>query len=443
LGGPTGARYGAGMTPAAIDPDAEARRVLALHKGGASFLLLLMAALMVASHTLLARWYAPDDWPRALLEAASKAGLIGGIADWFAVTALFRHPLGLPIPHTAIIPRQKERLGRALGRFVASHVVTPAEVSGVLSRLDVPGMLARFLADPVAARPLAATLAGSLPRLLASVEDGRARRLAARILPRLMGGPAAGQVVARALHGLVDGGRHQEMFGFILEQVRGLLASREDALRRAIEDRVREQGGRLVGWALGASIARRVLATVNAELDKMTPDGSELREAFDEWIRREIARMESDPARAAELGASIRRVVAHETVQAWAWDVWARLRVALEQDAARPTGRTVDFFAGALANLGTILTTDPGSRARVQQAVEGMVAGLLPSARTQLADFIAQVVSGWDARTITDRLELRVGKDLQFVRVNGTLVGFLLGGLLYAALRWGLGDAGF
>ena len=127
------------------------------------------------------------------------------------------------------------------------------------------------------------------------------------------------------------------MFGFVLVQLRTLMAGREDALRAAIEERVREQGGRLVGWALGASIARRVLSTVNAELDKMSPDGSELRAAFDEWARREIVRMEEDPARAAELGVAIRRVVAHETVQAWVWDVWSRLRIALEADAARPT----------------------------------------------------------------------------------------------------------
>jgi uncharacterized membrane-anchored protein YjiN (DUF445 family) len=225
-------------------------------------------------------------------------------------------------------------------------------------------------------------------------------------------------------------------------QVRTLLAGREDALRAAIEERVREQGGRLVGWALGASIARRVLAMVNAELDKMSPDGSELRAAFDEWVRREVARMEEDPARAAELGVAIRRVIAHETIQAWVWDVWARLRVALEKDAALPSGRTVAFFEGALGNLGAMLEQDAGSRERLRQASATMVGVFLPGIQTRLADFIARVVGGWDAATLTDRLELRVGKDLQFVRVNGTLVGFLLGGLLYALLRAAFGTVG-
>jgi uncharacterized membrane-anchored protein YjiN (DUF445 family) len=265
----------------------------------------------------------------------------------------------------------------------------------------------------------------------------------ARIVPRLLGGPGAGAVVARALHGLVEGGRHQEVLGFVLGQIKTLLAGREEALRLVIEERVREQGGRLVGWALGATIARRALAALNAELDKIGPDGSELRAAFDEWVRREITRMEQDPARAAEIGRAIRQVVAHETVQAWLWDVWSRLRLALEADAARPTGHTVAFFSGALANLGALLENDPAARAGVEHAIEGLVATLLPAAQVQLADFIAGVVGGWDAATVTDRLELHVGKDLQFVRVNGTLVGFLVGGLLYAVLRATFGDAGF
>ena len=267
-----------------------------------------MGVLMLASYAL------PPGWGAALLEAASKAGFVGGIADWFAVTALFRHPLGLPIPHTAIIPREKDRLGRALGRFVASHVFTGPEVSNVLARLDVPGILRRFLSDPSFARPAAQSVAGTLPRVLGSLEDGRAQRMMAHLIPRIVGGAAAGQIVARALRGMVEGGRHQEVFGFVLTQLRELIAEKEMTLETAIEERVREQGGRLLGWAVGAAIARRVMSVVMAELDKMSPDGSELRAAFDEWVRREIERMETDPERAKEVGMALRKVVAHETV---------------------------------------------------------------------------------------------------------------------------------
>ncbi|MBV8578677.1 MAG: DUF445 domain-containing protein, partial [Acetobacteraceae bacterium] len=240
------------------DPDAQARRALAQHRAFATLLLVLMAALTLFSYAL------PPGWGSDLLQAAAKAGFVGGIADWFAITAIFRHPLGLPIPHTAIIPHQKERLGQALGRFVGRHVFTGEEVARILERLDLPGILHRFLADPAFNRPAAEALAKMLPRALATIEDGRARRFLSRIVPRLMGRPASGAVVARALRGLVESGRHQEVFSFMLGQFKALLASREGALTRAIEERVREQGGRLVGWALGASIARRVLATVNA-----------------------------------------------------------------------------------------------------------------------------------------------------------------------------------
>ena len=419
------------------DPDAEARRELQRHRAFATFLLVLMGAITLGCYALPA-----GDWTD-LLQAAAKAGFVGGIADWFAVTALFRHPLGIPIPHTAIIPHQKERLGAALGRFVANYVITSGEVSVLLGRLDVPGILSRYFSDPATARPAAVALAALLPRILATVEDGRARRVASRIIPRVLGGPGAGVVVARALRTLVEGGRHQEVFGFILAQMKTLLGAQEETLRVAIADRVREQGGRLIGWAMGASIARRVLTTINAELDKMSPDGSELRAAFDEWIRREINKMEEDPARAAEVGAAIRKVVAHETVQAWMWDVWSRLRLALEADAARPNGRTVAYLESALGNLGSMLASDPGARARVEIASAGIINELLPAAREKVSAFIAQVVGGWDSKTITERIELRVGKDLQYVRMNGTLVGFIVGGLLYAVLRAGFGHVSF
>ena len=417
------------------DPDAALRQDLARHKSLATGLLVLMAALVAASLAL-----PPGFWPD-LLQASAKAGFVGGIADWFAITAIFRHPLGLRIPHTAIIPTQKARLGRALGRFVAGHVITPAEVTRVLGRLDVSAILARFFLDKTAARPAAQAIAEMLPRILSTVEDGRARRTMARLAPRMLGGPGAGAVVARALRTLVEGGRHQEVLGFLLTEIRKLIDGKQDALHQFIQAKVRAQGGKLVGWVLGAQVADRVLGVLRTELERVDAEGHSVREAFDVWVRAELDRMETDPARAAEIGLAIRRVVAHDTVQAWLWDVWARLRHALEADAARPNGRTLAVIEGALANLGAFLAEDEGARARLQHAAEGVVATLLPSAQAQLSDFIAEVVGNWDADTITDKLELRVGKDLQWVRVNGTMVGFLVGGALFLLLTAATGHA--
>jgi uncharacterized membrane-anchored protein YjiN (DUF445 family) len=419
------------------DPDAPARRSLRRYRLLATALLGVMAALTLGSYAL------PPGYWTYLLQASAKAGLVGGLADWFAVTALFRRPLGLPIPHTAIIPREKARLGQALGRFVSRHVVNRDEVARVLARFDV-GMFAKMLlTDPAIVAPMARSLANMLPRVLASVEDGRARRLLARLVPRMVGGPEAGRVVARALRGLVEGGRHQEMLSFILDKMREGMASNETQLRAFIEEKVRDQGGRLVGWALGATVATRVLGLMNAELEKAGPGSAALRDAFDVWVRHEIARMEQDPARAAEIGRALRRVIGHDTVQAWSWDVWRRLRGAMEADAVRPNGRTVALLEGAVRNLGELLAADEVARSRLQRVVERLVSGLLPRAQTQIADFIAGVVASWDTATIVDRLELRVGRDLQYVRMNGTLVGFLAGGALYAALHAVFGRVAF
>ena len=420
------------MDDSEIDPEAPLRRTLARYRAVATGLLVMMAGLMALGYAL------PDTVASLALRDAAKAGLIGGIADWFAVTALFRHPLGLPIPHTAILPAQKERLGAALGRFVANHVFTEADVARFLAGLDIPNLLGKFLADPALAQPMAGAIAESVPRLLESIEDGRAKRLVGRLLPRFAGGPAAGRVVARALGALVESGRHQEVFSFALEQLREILRAREADLKSIVRDRVREQGGALVGWAVGANIAGKVVTALTIELDRVGPDGSALRGAFDEWVHREIARLTEDPDRAAELGTALRRMATHESVRAWGADIWQRLRDAVVADAVRPGGHSVVLIQNALGNLGQVLAQDPMTRARISGAAGAVVARLLPAAQAEITGFIARVVGNWDAATITDKLELRVGRDLQFIRMNGTLVGFLIGLILFGLIHFGL-----
>jgi uncharacterized membrane-anchored protein YjiN (DUF445 family) len=419
------------MTLQTQDHDAAARRTLFRFRAFATLLMVSMAGLTLATYAM------PQTGWTAWLQASAKAGFVGGIADWFAVTALFRHPLGLPIPHTAILPAQKARLGAALGRFVATYVVNENEVAGVLARLDVPDILSRFLSDPASAKPAAEALAQLMPRLLQATRDGRASRALGRLLPRFIGSEDAGRMVARVLRGLVDGGRHQAVLGLILAEFKSSLIGRGGGRRGAMGGGGRAGGGGGGGGGGAAAIARRVLATINAELDRMDPDGSDLRIAFDEWARREIERLESDPARAAEFAAAMRRFLTHETVKVWASETMIGVQAAVAADAAKEGGgRMAQVIALALANLGAVLATDPATRARVQGSVETMAARLLPAAQVNIAGFIGGVVSNWDSATLVDRLELRIGKDLQYVRINGTLVGFLAGGALYLALRF-------
>jgi uncharacterized membrane-anchored protein YjiN (DUF445 family) len=415
-------------TRSTLELEAELRRRYARHKALATGLLVGMGGLTIGTYAM------PPGYWTDLLQASAKAGLVGGLADWFAVTALFRHPLGLPIPHTAIIPNQKERLGAGLGRFVANHVFTEAEVSRVLGKLDLAGILQAWLRDPDAVQPAAMALAGAMPKVLNSLEDGRARRLLGRLLPRIAGGPGAARVLARVLTALIEGGRHQDVLNLAIGQVKALLAAKEDQLQAAIAARVRAEGGALVGWIAGASIARRVLAALNHELDKVEPDDSDIRAAFEAWIRAEVERLETDPERAAAVGRAVRQALGHPAIAAWLLDIWGRLRAAMEADALNPSGRTVAAIQAAIANFGTMLEEDPAARARLNRAAERVLIALLPRARTQLSDFIASAIKGWDTATVTERIELRVGRDLQFVRINGTLVGFIVGGALFAAL---------
>jgi uncharacterized membrane-anchored protein YjiN (DUF445 family) len=417
--------------------DADLRASLARHRAFATALLVVMAGLILLSYQMT-----PGYWTN-LLQAGAKAGLVGGIADWFAVTALFRHPLGLPIPHTAIIPKQQERLGRGLGGFIANHVFTEAEIRRLIERIDLPAILATFLADSASNRPAAQALAGMVPRLLGSLEDGRARRLLGRIVPRLAGGPEGARVIARTLRALVEGGRHQAVFDLAVVEIKSLLAAKEEQLRGAIAARVRAEGGAVVGWLAGAAVARRVLSVLNAELERVEPTDSDLRAGFEVWIRAEIDRLETDPERAAGVARALRAAVSHPSVAIWLGDIWVRLKAAMIADAANPEGRTVAVLEAGLANAGQFLAESEGARARLQAAAQGLLLALLPSARERLAGFIASVVQGWEPVMVVEKIELRVGRDLQYVRVNGTLVGFLAGAALYALLEQVYGHVAF
>jgi uncharacterized membrane-anchored protein YjiN (DUF445 family) len=259
----------------------------------------------------------------------------------------------------------------------------------------------------------------------------------------MVSGPAAARLTARALRLLVQGGRHQEVFGLALSQIKALVAAKEESLKAAIAQRVRAEGGALVGWMAGAAVGRRVLSALNAELEKMEPGDSDLRAAFETWVEAEIDRLESDPARAEAIAAALRGALAHPAVAAWLMDAWSRLRAALEADAARPEGRTVSLIAGSLANLGDLLDADPAARARVDRFVETTLLAILPAAQGRISGFIAGVVAGWDTATVVDKIELRVGRDLQYVRINGTLVGALAGGILFALLHADFGRVAF
>lgn len=392
-----------------------------------------MAAMLAATVGLYAI-EPPRAWWLDLLHAAAKAGFVGAVADWFAVNALFRYPFGRWTGIGGLIPREKQRLAGGMGRFVAHQFFTPESIRRGVEGVDVAAAAARWLADPVAARRTAAALAPFVPRLLDSLAEGRAQTVLRRLLPRIVAGPGTGRLVGRLLRTLLDGGQHQEVFGYALAQVKTALATNEERLRAAIEGRVAEQGGKVVKWVAGAWIAKRVLASINAELGRVEPSDSDLRAAFDAWVENEIHRLEHDPARAADLARAIRSVFAHPTLGAWLEDAVLRLSQMARFDIEREDGRIVPALAAMIANLGRTLEADEQARHGLNRLVEEIVAALAPRAQSRIEAFVAEKVAAWSDQDIVERIELKVGRELQMIRLNGTLLGAIVGAVLYAVL---------
>ncbi|PYD47756.1 DUF445 domain-containing protein [Novacetimonas pomaceti] len=408
--------------------DRDAWRVLQRYKWSATGLLIGMAGLTVAGYALPASGVMADHAWLDVLRSGAKAGVVGGLADWFAVTALFRRPMGLPIPHTAILPAQQERLAQALGRFVSTNVFTEKDVAAAMQRIDLPSVIGDILQDPETVATVNRAVIGAVPHVLDRLEDGRASNAISRLIPSLLGGEEIAPIVIRSMRALVDGDRHQEVLSFLLLRLKEGLQSKEQSLRQMIEERVREQGGRLLGWAIGGSIATKVLTAASEELDRIDPQNSDLREGFTTWVRSEIDRIEQDPQRRRELTGTIMGVLSHDSIRGWSGDVWHRLRRVIETDVARgEEGWTASIVRDALHRLAEQMYHDPQMRQRVTGTAQRMVNGSLPFLRDSMSRFIASVVAGWDANALSDRLELRVGRDLQYVRFNGTLVGFLAG----------------
>lgn len=419
-----------------IRPDqATARATLRRYRALASGLLVGMGGITALGYGLPASGIIADSWEIQLLRAGGRAGLVGGIADWFAVTALFRHPLGLPIPHTAILQNQKDRLGTALGQFVAGQFFTEADVERALVNLDAPGLIARALSQPRTLQTVSRAIRDSLPPMFERLEDGRASAAISRMIPQLMGGDDLAPLIARALRALVEGDYHQEVLSFLLVRIKDSVRDKDSALRAMIAERVREQGGRFLGWAIGGSIASKVLHAINQELERIDPLDSALREGFSEWVRAEVDRIEHDAERRREIAHAIGGVLTHESLKAWSQDVWRRARAMAEADMRAENGWTAGAIEVLLKRLAEQLNSDTALRAKLDRGLASLAMAALPSARVRLAAFISSVVARWDSLAFVERIELKVGRDLQFIRINGTVVGFIVGLALDVILR--------
>ncbi len=405
--------------------DAMRRRDLARMRALATGLLLLMTAIFLATRL------APPAWTwTAYVGAFAEAGMVGACADWFAVTALFRRPLGLPIPHTGIIPRGKDRIGEALGDFIAGNFLTPGVLDARLGRLEPARRLAAWLNAPGHAEVLAGRIAAAVPGMLGSGAELRA--LAGEILRRAARAGPVAPLASRVLGWLWRDPGVQGLVGRLIDRLADFGAEHEGFIKARIAGETWKWLPKWVDRFLAEKFTRDLLRAAGELRDPEHPWRHDLNAAVEDLI----TRLADDPEYRARGEALRERLLADPSLAARLEGVWRELSERLTGDPAARDALLTDAALRALRGLGAWLAEDAQVRARLDRWVRVAARRTLSSQRQVIGAFVAQVVAGWDARDVADRLELQVGPDLQFIRINGTLVGGLVGLAIFALSRW-------
>ncbi|OSZ69904.1 DUF445 domain-containing protein [Sphingomonas sp. IBVSS2] len=391
----------------------------------ATGLLVAMAALF-----LLTRAFDHAHPAIGYVRAFAEAAMVGGLADWFAVTALFRHPLRLPIPHTAIIPRNKDRIASTLAQFLRDNFLTPKVVARRMQRLDVAGAAGRWLANPVHA-------------------DGRigrsAGRLAADFLESLdqerLGGMAKGAIAARlraidvaplfgqALGAAIANGRHLPLLDGMIRWAAKVLDANEHMIREMVHNRA----GGLMRWTgLDETLANKIIEGLDRLLGEMAEDpGHPLRAKAEEGLERLADDLQHKPELRDKVEAFKLEMLENQAFQRWIDGLWETSRAALLR-LARDPGRALGGRMGeTLRQFGVTLQQDRKLAETINRFARRSAVGAAADYGDGIVRLVSDTIKGWDARTITGRLENAVGRDLQYIRINGTLVGGLVGVLIH------------
>lgn len=410
--------------------------VSTLNGNGARSMRVMATCLLVAMAAIygLARWGEVSGtlgpWI-GFVRAFAEAAMVGGLADWFAVTALFRHPLGLPIPHTAIIPRNKDRIGDTLALFLRDNFLTPAVVARRMGRIDVAAAAGRFLAAPP---DMDGRLRKGASRLLADMLDalddeqlgGMAKSAIAQRLRGVDFAPLAGQ----ALDAAIREGRHEPVMQSLILWASRTLDGNEALIRQMVHDRA----GSILRWTgLDETLANAILSGLQRLLAEAAEDPAHpLRTKAMEGLVTLADRLQHDAAMQARVGRVRDEIIGSPAMQAWMESLWRQGREALLRSARDPRTALAGRFGDMLRQLGTTLESDARVRRLLNRFARRMAVGASAAYGSGIVRLVSETVRGWDARTVTSRLEQAVGRDLQYIRINGTLVGGLVGVLIHA-----------
>ncbi len=382
--------------------------------------------IVMAATFLVTRAYAPAYPALGFVRSFAEAAMVGGLADWFAVTALFRHPLGLPIPHTAIIPRNKDRIGTTLAAFLRDNFLIPGVVARRMRGVDVAGAAGRWLANPPGGdgriRRGAAGLAIHMleafdqQRLGGMVKTGIGARLRALDVSPLLG---------QALTAAIAEDRHLPLLDGIVKWGARLLTANEHLIRQMVSDRA----GNLMRWTgLDETLATKIIDGLNGLLTGIAEDPDHpLRAKAEEALATLAHDLIHDPAMRLRVAAVKGEIIDNPAMQRWLDGLWEQARGGMLRIARNPDALLAGPVGDALRQLGGTLQTDPKLRRTINRFVRRTVVGMAADYGDAIVRLVSETIQGWDAGTITRRLENAVGRDLQYIRINGTLVGGLVG----------------
>ncbi len=382
---------------------------------------------------VLARWQEGHGaaWA-AYLGAAAQAAMVGALADWFAVTALFRHPLGLPIPHTAIIPHRKEALGRSLGDFVGENFLSEQVIRARLRAIGLTGRLGGWLAEEKNADRVTREAAGLLRGVLAVLRDDDLQAVLSRTVNRWLNeqpiGPVAGRVLARFV---ADDG-HRPLVDLIARRAVAWLEEHPDAIERTVTGEAPMWTPRFVDERVARRIHKELVRFAAAVRDE---PNHQARAAIDAFLADFAEQLSSDPPTLAQAEKFKQELINHREVQRLVGSSWQALRSMIVSAAEDEDSELRLRMRAAIAAFGRRLATDDRLSAKVETWAEDAAVHVVVTYRAEITALITDTVEAWDAQETSRKVEIQVGRDLQFIRINGTVVGALAGLLIYVLTR--------
>lgn len=398
---------------------AELRRMQRIAVG-----LLLLAALVF----IVAKIYEDAGPWVPFVRAFAEAAMVGALADWFAVTALFRHPLGLKIPHTAIVPARKDRIAESFGRFIERNFLDPERIAERVRRQDVAGRVAVWLRKPERSRQVADFAAESLAGLLRVANDDDVGHLIARGLGERLGAVPAAPLIGRVLGVVIAEQRQQEVLLQLVTLLTNWIESNQETIRKRIAGELPAWVPRIVDQKIYERLlegARRTLIDLRDNPDH--PLYAQFTQSLDRWI----VNLQYDPEVRARGEAIKADLLAHPMLRDVAGSVWQDLKAALLTQSAVPDSPLRQSIERGLFHLGETLEHDPEWRAKVDGWAEGLARYIVRRHGRSAGEFVTQTVRAWDATETSRKIELQIGRDLQFIRINGTIVGGLVGLVIY------------